>query len=374
LLGLLATATPAGSMLAQLKPDPMVTNELPARASPHWVWVNDIVFHHMADGKAFLLDGDSGRMLGMLSTGFGFTGLLLPPDGSVIVSPETYFSRGTRGTRTDVVTFYDPRKLSPISEVVVPAKRAGILPMRAATGITDDGRFLLLYNFTPAQSVTVVDLRTRALIGEIDTPGCAMIYPTGPRTFFSLCGDGSALAVKLDEAGKAASKRRTVKLFDPEKDPVTEKGVRDGATWLFASFAGDLVPVESAGDSIRPGARWALTTPAERQQNWKPGGHQHLALHPKLRRLYSLMHQGAVDSHKDPATEIWIYDVAGRRRTQRVALKKPLTSIAVTSDPKPLLFGIFIGAGELQVFDGLTGALLRTVAEVGLTPSSLVTR
>ena len=36
--------------------------------SKHWVWVNDIVFHHMADGKAFLIDGDAGRMLGMLST------------------------------------------------------------------------------------------------------------------------------------------------------------------------------------------------------------------------------------------------------------------------------------------------------------------
>ena len=47
-------------------------------------------------------------MLGMLSTGFGFSGLLVPRSGSVILSPETYFARGTRGTRTDVVTLYDP--------------------------------------------------------------------------------------------------------------------------------------------------------------------------------------------------------------------------------------------------------------------------
>lgn len=361
--------------LAQLKPDGMVTNVLPAGGSPHWVWVNDIVFHHMADGKAFLLDGDSGTMLGMLSTGFGYTGLSLPPDGSLVVSPETYFSRGTRGTRTDVVTLYDPRKLSPVTEVPIPAKRAGVLPMRAATGITDDGRFLIIYNFTPAQSVSVVDLKSRTFAGEIEIPGCAMVYPTGPRSFFSLCADGTAYAVTLDESGKPAARGRTGKLFDPDQDPVTEKAVRDGAVWLFASFAGDVVPVEATSRGIKALPRWPLATAAERQQRWKPGGMQHLAIHVKQRRLYSLMHQGGADTHKDPGTEIWVYDLAaGGRRVQRIPLAKPLTSIAVSSDPKPLLFGINIGIPELRVFDARTGGLLRTIAEVGFTPSTLVTR
>lgn len=373
-LCLLAWVLPAGPAVAQLKPDPLVVSELPVATSPHWVWVNDIVFHHMADGKAFLLDGDSGRMLGMLSTGFGYGGMLLPPDASVVVSPETYFSRGTRGTRTDVVTLYDPRRLAPVAEIAVPAKKANVLPMRATSGITDDGRFLLLYNFTPAQSVSVVDLRTRRFVGEIDIPGCALVYPTGPRSFFSLCGDGTAFTVRLDEAGKAAARARTPPLFDPEKDPVTEKAVRDGSTWLFASFAGDIVPVETTAGATRAGARWSLTTPEERKQNWKPGGMQHLALHAGTRRLYSLMHQGGVDSHKDPAAEIWVYDIASRKRTQRIALKAPLTSIAVTSDAKPLLFGIFIGAQQVQVFDALSGRALRSIGEIGFTPTTLVTR
>jgi len=335
--------------------------------------VNDIVFHHMADGKAFLMDGDAGTMLGMLSTGYGFTGLALPPDGSAILSPETYFSRGTRGTRTDVVTVYNPRTLSPETEISIPAKRAGVLPMRSATGVTDDGRFLLIYNFTPAQSVSVVDLTSKRFVGEIDIPGCSMVYPTGRRSFFSLCGDGTAFTVTLDDTGKPAARARTAKLFDPERDPVTEKAVRDGNTWLFASFAGDLVPVETANGTTRAGTRWPLTTAAERQQTWKPGGLQHLALHSRGRRLYSLMHQGGTDSHKDPGTEIWVYDLATRKRTQRIALESPLTSIAVTSDAKPLLFGIFIAAPELKVFDALTGRLLRTVGEVGFTPSTLIT-
>jgi len=373
-LALLLAAGLASPARAQLRADRMATLELPARPGPHWVWVNDIVFHHMADGKAFLIDGDSGNMLGMLSTGFGFTGLVVPPDGSAILSPETYFSRGTRGTRTDVVTLYDPRTLSPMTEIGIPAKKAGVIPMPSATGLTDDGRFLLVYNFTPAQSVTVVDLQSRQFVGEIDTPGCAMVYPTGPRSFFSLCGDGTAFTVRLDDAGHAATRNRTAKLFDPEQDPVTEKAVRDGKTWLFVSFAGDVVPVETSGDVTRAGARWPLASAAERQQGWRPGGLQHLALHVRNRRLYSLMHQGGAGSHKDPGTEIWVYDLATKQRATRIALDKPLTSIAVSSDANPLLFGVFIAVPELQVFDGRTGALLRTVAEVGFTPSTLIAR
>ena len=357
---------------ADVKVDPLIGSDLPAKPGAHWVWVNDIVFHHMADGKAFLLDGDSGRMLGMLSTGFGFNGVVLPANKSLILSPETYFSRGTRGQRTDVVTLYDPRKLSPVGEITIPSKRAGTLPMVQNSAVTDDDRFLIIYNFTPAQSVSVVDLRSRKLVGEIDIAGCALVYPVGPRAFFSLCGDGAALVVTLDEAGKVANKQRSAKLFDPQTDPVTEKAVRDGKTWLFASFSGDIVPVEYTNGSVRAGTRWPLTNAAERKEKWLPGGMQHLAIHAASRRLFSLMHQGGPDSHKDPGSEIWIYDLANKRRTQRVALKDPATSITVTSDSKPLLFSIFIGAQKVDVLDAQTGKLLRSIPEIGFTPSTLV--
>ena len=39
---------------------------------------------------------------------------------------------------------------------------------------------------------------------------------------------------------------------------------------------------------------------------------QHLAVHQKSGRLYSLMHQGGPDTHKEPGTELWIYDLARR--------------------------------------------------------------
>jgi methylamine dehydrogenase heavy chain len=355
---------------AQLKNDPLVGSDLPAKPGAHWMWVNDVVFHHMGDGKAFLVDGDAGTMRGMLSTGYGFNGVVVPRSRLVILSPETYFSRGTRGTRTDVVTLYDARKLAPVGEIGIPSKRGSHMPMLASAVLTDDDRFLVIYNFTPAQSLTVVDVKARKTVGEIDIAGCALAYPTGPRSFFSLCGDGTALTVKLDEAGKAAAKTRTAKLFDPVKDPVTEKGVRRGDTWYFVTFAGDVLPVQTADGGPKAGARWSLLGAADKA--WRPGGLQHLSLHAASGRLYSLMHEGGQWTHKDPGAEVWVYDLATRKRERRIKLASPATSIAVTPDANPVLFAIFIGAQKVEVYDPKGGTLLRTIGEIGFTPTTLV--
>ncbi len=358
---------------AQVQTDPLVALQLPAPSGPHWVWVNDLVFHHMVDGKAFLLDGDSGRMLGMLSTGFGYNGIVLGKSGSELLSPETYFSRGTRGTRTDVITYYDPRTLSPVAEVAIPAKRSSSMAMLANTPLTDDSRFLLIYNFTPAQSVSVVDVTGRKFVGEIEIPGCALVYPTGPRAFFSLCGDGAALQVGLDDSGQAVSRNRTAKLIDPVDDPVTEKAVRDGRGWIFVTFSGRVVRIDATAAALQAQAGWSLLDETDRKDSWRPGGLQHLALHAPTRRMYSLMHVGGQHSHKDPGTEVWVYDVAGQRRLQRIVLKDPATSIAVTKDAKPLLFAVFIGASKVDVYDALSGRFLRSIGEVGFSPTTLLT-
>jgi methylamine dehydrogenase heavy chain len=247
------------------------------------------------------------------------------------------------------------------------------MPMLANTPLTDDSRFLLIYNFTPAQSVSVVDVPARKFVGEIEIPGCALIYPTGPRSFFSLCGDGTAMQVQLDEGGKAAKKNRTAKVVDPVNDPVTEKGVRDGNGWIFVTFSGMVVRLEITGGSLQAAQSWSLLDAADRKASWRPGGLQHLSLHSATRRLYSLMHVGGDYSHKDPGNEVWVYDVAAQKRTQRIALKAPATSIAVTRDSRPLLFTSFMGASGVNVYDAVSGGFLRGINEVGLTPTTLIT-
>lgn len=345
---------------------------LASQPGPHWVWVNDIAFFNMPDGRATLVDGDKGTVLGMLSTGYGHVGVVIPKNRQAIYSPESYYSRGTRGVRTDVVTLYDPRRLAPMQEVPIPPKRAAILSTSRAAALTDDDRFLLIYNFTPAQSVTVVDTRSRKFVGEINTPGCALIYPTGPRSFFSICGDGALLEVSLDDTGHAASIRRTAKLFDSQKDPVAEGGVRVGDTWWFTSFNGMVYPFELSSHGVTVGQRWPLFSAPEQAQGWRTGGLQYLAAYRRSGLLYVVVHQGSLATHKDPGKQVWVYDLKSRRRVRRIALRQEAGSILVTQDASPLLFTCFLGSGALQVYDARTGRYLRTVDSVGQTPTFMV--
>lgn len=366
---MLVGAAPA---MAVVPADPIGVNEKLPAPSPHWMWVNDFVFPHMTDGQALLVDGDKGTYLGMLSTGFGFTRLVIPQDGKIIYSPETYFSRGTRGTRTDVVSLYDPRTLSPIGEIAIPAKRSSNMPMMSNSQLTDDDRFLLIYNFNPGQSVTVVDTSARKFVSEIETSGCALVYPTGTRSFFSICADGALLDVRLTEEGKAASQKRTVKMFDVAQDPVTEKAVRLGDTWHFVSFGGTLFTVTMSASGPVAGAKWSLLSAADKQQSWRPGGLQHLALHAGQRRLYSIMHKGPVHTHKDPGQDVWVYDLDAKARVQQISLKNLASSIQITRDAKPLLFSIFIDSTTTDVYDAASGKYLRSITSVGTTPTIMV--
>jgi len=345
---------------------------LPVPASKHWVWVNDFVFPHMADGMAYLIDGDTGRYLGTLSTGYSFTHLLLSGDGKLIYSPETYFSRGTRGKRTDVVTLYDAGTLQVRGEIRIPPKRASNMPMMADEVLTDDGRFLMIYNFTPAQSITVVDMKTRKFVREIATPGCALAFPTGPRSFFSVCGDGALLLVNLDDRGGARQKR-TQPLLPMGADPVTEKAVRVGNTWYFVSFDGRIHPLEAGPNRAALGSAWWLTTAEERREGWRPGGLQELAVDAAQSRLYAIMHRGGLATHKDPGKDVWVYDLTSGRRVQQIVLKKLASSIQLSAGPRPLLYSIFVDSPGLDIYDAASGKLLRSVAEVGTTPTLLVT-
>jgi methylamine dehydrogenase heavy chain len=336
---------------------------------PHWVWVNDIPF--VPDGRATLVDGDAGTMLGMLSAGYGFSGVVLPRKGDIIYAPESYYSRGTRGTRTDVVTLYDARRLAPVGEIVLPPKRAVIMPMTNAAQLTDDDRFLLIYNFTPAQSVTVVDTRTRRFVGEIGTPGCALVYPTGARSFFSFCADGALLEVRLDDAGHCAGLTRTAQLFDPEKDPLAEEGIRAGNTWWFTSFNGWVYPLEHTAQGMRLGQEWSLFTSAERAQHWRTGGVQYLALERRTERLYAIVHQGDLVTHKDPGREVWVYDLRRHQQVQRIRLRQQAGSLLVTQDGNPLLVTCSVGSPALQIYDARTGGYLRTVTNGTTVPATL---
>src|ERR1700730_16371919 len=85
----------------------LTVQPLPAR-SPHWVYVYDTAFYNEIDARVHLFDGDSYRRLGQIDAGFA-PSVNLSPDGATTVVATTYFARGSRGTRTDVVEFTDNR-------------------------------------------------------------------------------------------------------------------------------------------------------------------------------------------------------------------------------------------------------------------------
>jgi methylamine dehydrogenase heavy chain len=344
---------------------------LPVPASKHWVWVNDLSFPHMTDGLAHLIDADTGTYLGALSTGYYFTHVVLSRDSKFIYSPETYFARGTRGKRTDVVTVYDAGTLNVVGEIVIPPKRSANLPMIANVAMTDDDRFLLIYDFNPAQSVTVVDTKSRRFIREIETPGCALVYPTGARSFFSVCSDGSLLLVHLDE-NAVAHQQRTIALLGAPDDPVTEKPVRIGDAWYFVSFNGRIIPIIADGTHARAGESWWLTSESERKSQWRPGGLQQLAAGRDPSRLYAIMHQGSIATHKDPGKDLWVFDAATHQRIQRIPLKNLATSIQISSDAHPLLYSIFDASPDLDIYDASSGAYLRTAEHIATSPTLMV--
>ncbi len=376
---------------------------LPSPARPHWIVVSDFVLQRSA-----FVDLDDGALLGMISTGYGVQQAAFPRAHAEFYQPETYYSRGSRGVRSDVISVYDTLTLAPLAEIAIPPKRAVNALATGNVALSDDDRFLAVFNMTPATSLSIVDVRARTFVEEVATPGCGLVYSSGPRAFLMLCADGALLRVALDAAGRPAQLERSAPFFDPDADPVTEKAVRIGSRWIFVSFAGQVHEVDVASGTPRFDAPWFLADATERGEGWRSGGAQHLAVHEATGRLYALMHQGGPGTHKRPGTELWVFDLASRQRLLRIPLRHPgleilgespafgrdwvppfdalydwlldhvvpspgIDRLAVTQDAHPLVATSSELGGSLGVYDGLSLEFLRRVGSGSLSPAGLIT-
>jgi methylamine dehydrogenase heavy chain len=354
---------------------------LPRPAHSHWIVVSDFVLQRSA-----FLDLDAGAFLGMVSTGNGVQQAAYPRSRPEFYLPETYYSRGSRGTRSDVVTVYDASTLVPSAEIAIPPKRANNTLAVANVALSDDDRFLAVFNMTPATSLSIVDVAERAFVGEVATPGCGLVYSAGPRSFLMLCADGALLRVALDERGKPLRLERSAP--------------------FFVSFEGQIYEVDLTGAAPRFETPWSLLDEADRRARWRVGGSQILALHAQTSRLFALMHQGGPESHKHAGTEIWVYDLASRRRVQRIPARHPgleilgeslafgrdwmppfdglydwlldhvvpnpgVDRVVVTQGPEPLVATSSERGGSLAIYDGLTGEFLRRIGSGSISPSGL---
>jgi len=368
----LLLALPVTVTHAEIQPEQAGVEVLASHEGQHWFWLWGNRAPSMIDGRAFLFD-DNGKMLGQLDTGFWFNSLLPAPSRNELFAVETYFSRGTRGTRSDMVTVYDPLTLTPKREIAIPPKRINALGNTGLSVLSDDERFLLVLNFTPAQSMSIVDLDADRFVGEVETPGCASIYPAGARDFYSICGDGGFLHLRLGEQGEVLLKERSKPLFDPLQDLLTTAASRIGDTWYFVSRESQVYAIQMGSDQLSVTKQWSLVSDDERNDDWRISGIQHSAVHAESGRLFVLMHQGAPETFQEPGTEVWVFDVQRGEKVHSIELEELSIAIGVSPGAQPRLYSVdfilpmpLLAGAWIYLTEGNDGVLRRLQQQVNL--------
>lgn len=349
----------AGAPLADLPPEstPNVKT-LPSDYPSSWVFSQDVNFSSLVAGKVILVDvsADSKEYKGAVDAAqmAAFVESKRLPE---LYVAETFYSRGTAGIRTDVVSIYDKSTLNKIDEIILPNNnRALIVVNKYLMRLIDNDKFLLIYNFTPATSVTVVDIKKRMIVDEIASPGCSMVYPVGKRGFASLCGDGSMFVVQLDRQGKQQKKTTVPSFFSVDDDPVFDKPVYINKTAYFISYKGMVHPVDMSGRQPRVLPAWSLLNKQQAMQNWRPSGWQ-IATSDGQQKLYVIMSENGYNgSHKNGGEEIWVANVDNQSLSNRISVNTNAFSIELTSGDNPLLvvtnvnmlLDVYNVAGKLQ--------------------------
>ncbi len=323
--------------------------------------------------RIFPIDGDTGRLLGMIDAG-KLADVNLTRAGDTIVVGQTLYSRIATGDRFDFVAIHDPRTLEVRKEIELPDDTRPLnMTMLSMSGLSLDERFYLYHQWTPRMGVGVVDLDRGEYVNFIAARGCHYVYPYGERRFLMKCTDRSLLDVAYDEQGEAVSERR-IEEFRPEDTHFFNISAHDrqGGKLFFVSFDGSAFPVD-LGDEAQAGEPWDLLTEEERDAGWAPGGWQVAAYHRDSERLFVLMDQRAPWTHKTASRYVYVYDTQSGERVDEIALGRAVDSLALSQDEEPLLFALAGDTAELHIYDANTGRYKDTVDELGAGPLVVLT-
>ncbi|WP_156936052.1 amine dehydrogenase large subunit [Mesorhizobium sp. LSJC269B00] len=321
----------------QLEQEEVTVETIPAGAKK--VYLADMAANHNVDGRLYILNADDLKFLGIVGT--GFDGMIyLPHRESEIYVATTYYSKLTRGERLDLLEVYDASSLALKEEIEIPKTRAQAASYRPLMQGSADDRFVFIQNATPATSITVVDMDAKAATAEISNDGCYGTYPAAgnPLRFSTICGDGTFGTYTLAQDGKSAERKSSTKLFDADEEALFSHAERDGQSWLFVSYGGTVYRVNFEGETVELLETFPLNEGVE--GSWRPGGAQPIAYHSGSGVLFALMHSGGAEgSHKNPAEEIWAFDVRKKALLSR-SPTKTATSLTVSTAETPTLFAI----------------------------------
>ncbi|MEM9750500.1 MAG: amine dehydrogenase large subunit, partial [Pseudomonadota bacterium] len=346
---------------------------LPKDYPATWFFAHDLNFNNMLDGRLVILDAaaETRNYKGALPSGMAGGFAHSAARGELYIS-ETIHEMRVRGPRKDYLIVYDAETLEPKADIEIPPKRWQGLPADGNLALTNDDQFALVYNFTPASSVTVVDLESREVVSEVPIPGCSMIYPIGERGFSTICGDGGLITVKLDEAGAVASETPTPSFIDIDDDAMMIMGAESGGVLYFPTFQGHLQPVDLSGDTPAVSEKFSIVPEAEKEKNWRPGGWQ-LVASDADGLVYVLMHEGGKEgTHKDPGAHVWAISPETKARERVLELATPAISIAITPSEPQLLLATNINFA-IDVYDLASGELQRTLGGAAAAPFALYT-
>ncbi|MEX0299206.1 MAG: amine dehydrogenase large subunit, partial [Kordiimonas sp.] len=309
----------------ELPPEPLANiAELPSVYSKDWLFAHDLHFNSILDGKVVLLDlaADTRQYKGSIGAAQMASFLQGTKRQELYVS-ESFYARGTRGERTDVLTIYDTENMAPIAEIVLPDnKRSQSVTQEASMQFTGNEKFLLIFNFTPAASVTVVDIAARKIVSDVDMPGCSLIYPLGQQGFGTLCGNGTMVPFILDDNGQAERGETTAMFNDLDADPLFMKSVRLGDMTYFPSFGGRIQALDMSAEKPVLKTPWSINDGQVGPEGWLPSGWQIIAGGETTNELYVLVQEGAgPGDHKSGGTEVWVLDPEEQKLVRRISLK-----------------------------------------------------
>ena len=320
-------------------------------------------FINRSSEGAYLFDSATGDMLGLLSLTPDTPAIAVKRDRGEVYAAETYLSRLYRGNREDVLTVYDITTLSPVAEIDIPDKISE-QSVAESIGLMGNGKHVVVYNMTPGQSVSVVDVESRQFTAEISVAGCGMIMPVNDASFLMVCGDGTLQLIMLTDDGAELKRVRSKKFFSVQDDAVFDRVARTRDGWLLVSHAGRAYDVSVEGAKITVSKPWSLVSDTERKDLWRPGGTGLLTVHRSSNLAFVLMHQGGVDTHHEPGSELWIFDTDKRKRVVRWKLDEPWSHILVLQGERPRLIA-YTDDEEMQVYDALQQRFERTITEAG---------
>lgn len=340
------------------------TVDMPA-ANASRIYAHDAAFYSLTSGKIYILDvgTESRNVVGILPAA-QFPSFQVSPKRQELYVAESFYSRGTRGTQTDVLSIYDELDLSRLGEIILPDnKRLQSVSQKGALAITEDEKFLLVFNFTPASSVYVIDLETRKIVNEIEANGCMLAYPTEESNFLSQCNDGSMMRFSLSAQGRVERQERLENVFNIDDDPLFMNSVRVDGVVYFVSFSGTIQGIETKRGKAQARQPVALEARNAEGTGLSPSGWQVITADQKG-NIYILMRENAGQGdHKYGGSYVAVYSTSKRKIERLIHLQNEGFSIEATSGKAPYLV---VTRSDMQIdVYSATGQLIRTIGDMG---------